>query len=407
VADNPTLYVQATQTAQYWQTRTPYAAATGTAFVQQMNSTATQRVALTQNYASTSAVAQLNANNLAATQSAFSTANAVGAATLWAQPTINSQSTGVAVAQATLVQNQTNVAAQQPTNDYYSTRAYATQNYAATQYASSANATTSALLTQSAANVNAANNLATAQANANATTSAQLNSYATQMAQSNAQATTIAQGLPTTVAQQATQQAQPLVNAPGQPDLSYSAGCIPPAPTVNPFTWLGWTIENQVCIFGKFISWSPQNNEQVKLLRRVCTLVEPCGTIIELGSAWDRVTNLWKSNDWADSGFDDGNNGNVNGNSANPGRFATDARGILLGNLDLSLNSPDRIYYSTTCNIRLGNAFGPFVTPPICFLYNVLRELGFLAWIQLLFDFVMLYALVKYFQKVWIRKAMA
>jgi hypothetical protein len=209
------------------------------------------------------------------------------------------------------------------------------------------------------------------------------------------------------VAQQATQQAQPLVNTPNQPNLSYDATCLSASPTVNPFTFLAWSIENQFCKFGAWLSWSPQNNQQVKDLNRLCDAVEPCGTIIEMGEAWESVGAIWRGNNWADSGFDDGNSGNVSGSSASPGGLANPAKGILLGQLDLSLNSADRIYYSSTCNFRMSAAFGPYVTPPVCFLYNTLRELGFLAWFQLLFDFVMLFVFVKYFQRVWIRKAIS
>jgi len=176
---------------------------------------------------------------------------------------------------------------------------------------------------------------------------------------------------------------------PEQPEPNFYADCIRPQ-NADPGAWTEYTI----CYALSWFAWSDINTNEITNYSATAQAKEPFGTISEVGSTMGDFRDMWDSYDWDDTGFTD--------EEADTGDFSQPASGILLGQLDLNNTTND---YTIVCNLKLDDVLGPNVTIAVCFVWGMLKAVGFLAWLQLLWDLLMVWLLIVYVQKAWIAKA--
>lgn len=176
---------------------------------------------------------------------------------------------------------------------------------------------------------------------------------------------------------------------PEQPEPNFYADCIRPQ-NADPGAWT----EYSTCYALSWFSWSDINTNEITNYSATAQAKEPFGTISEVGMTLGDFRDLWDSYDWDDTGLAD--------EEADTSDFSQPASGILLGQLDLNNTSND---YTIVCNLKLDDVLGPNVTIAVCFVWGMLKAVGFLSWIQLLWDVLMVWLLVIYIQKAWIAKA--
>jgi hypothetical protein len=176
---------------------------------------------------------------------------------------------------------------------------------------------------------------------------------------------------------------------PEQPEPNFYADCIRPQ-NADPGAWTEYT----TCYALSWFAWSDINTNEITNFSATAQAKEPFGTINEVGSTMGDFRDLWDSYDWDDTGFTD--------EEADTGDFSQPASGILLGELDLNNTTND---YTIVCNLKLDDVLGPNVTIAVCFVWGMLKAVGFLSWLQLLWDVLMVWLVVVYVQKAWIAKA--
>ena len=176
---------------------------------------------------------------------------------------------------------------------------------------------------------------------------------------------------------------------PEQPEPNFYADCIRPQ-NADPGAWTEYT----TCYALSWFAWSDINTHEITNFSATAQAKEPFGTIAEVGSTMGDFRDLWDSYDWDDTGLAD--------EEADTGDFSQPASGILLGELDLNNTTND---YTIVCNLKLDDVLGPNVTIAVCFVWGMLKAVGFLSWLQLLWDLLMVWLLIVYVQKAWIAKA--
>jgi hypothetical protein len=185
--------------------------------------------------------------------------------------------------------------------------------------------------------------------------------------------------------------ATPYDAPPEQPEPNFYADCIRPQ-NADPGAWTEYT----TCYALSWFAWSDINTNEIANFSATAQAKEPFGTINEVGSTMGDFRDLWNSYDWNDTGI------TGTDEEASTGTFDQPASGILLGQLDLN-NTPNP--YTLVCNLRLDDVMGPNVTVAVCFVWGMLKATGFLTWLQLLWDLLMVWLLIRYVQKAWVAKA--
>jgi hypothetical protein len=185
--------------------------------------------------------------------------------------------------------------------------------------------------------------------------------------------------------------ATPYDAPPEQPEPNFYADCLRPQ-NADPGAWT----EYSTCYALSWFAWSDINSREITDFVDGAGEKEPFGTIREVGEAVGDFRTLWAGYDWSDTGLLAGDE------EADTGTFSQPASGILLGQLDLNNTTHT---YSLACNLRLDDVLGPNVTVAVCFVWGMLRAVGFLTWLQLLWDVLMVWLLIRYIQKAWVSKA--
>jgi hypothetical protein len=309
------------------------------------------------------------ANELAI-ENAAASATAQAQAMLWVTAQEATAQSVIATGQAS-VKTQTAVAAQTQLVD----TAQQTVAAAQTQIYQTMNAP--AALTQTAIAI-----IATAQAPWYATQTA--------LAQQQQQLTATAQGTPapTEDTALATQQA---LQVPNQPEPYWQAICGRPPNSLN----LAWWMDYEVCRILSWFAWSPVNTVHVQTWLIELSHYEPFGMIQEVVNAFTTLRELVAAYDWNNTGADCANTDLSLTNLLPP------ATGILNGDFQFTPGDP----IDMNCNIPIRSVVGDVIADGICGSLSILCQHGLLAWMQYLFDAMLILLFLQYIQAVWIEKA--
>ena len=178
---------------------------------------------------------------------------------------------------------------------------------------------------------------------------------------------------------------------PQQAPPDYYADCNRPLSSTD---LAGWQ-EYEKCQVLSFFSMSPNAVSTVASAPTAFSGAEPFGTFNELKDTEDKVKGLVGSYDWTNTGLPGMKD------APNVDQFTAPAADSpwVTGKFDFSdKGSPT----SRECTTAYTTVLGPYLTPPFCFLMNIMREKGILPWIQLLVNIAALGFLVIYLWRKWI-----
>ncbi len=180
----------------------------------------------------------------------------------------------------------------------------------------------------------------------------------------------------------------PSATPPGQvPPPSYFADCNRPD---NGADLAGW-VEYEKCQTLSFFTWSPNAQSTMEAIPTMFAGSEPFGTMGELGETRNQVEALVNTYDWSsvsagDPSIDDflypGANSPYNGGLFN-------------------LDGPPSTY-SQVCDTELSRAVGPLLAKPICWLFDLLRTIGILPWLNLFLNIGFISLLLLYLKRRWV-----
>lgn len=187
-----------------------------------------------------------------------------------------------------------------------------------------------------------------------------------------------------------TNQPTPTTGAPVmQPPPGYSAPCIRPQNGLDVPDWM----EYNRCMALSFFSMSPNAIGTVVAMPKLFDKAEPFGTFKEVTDMSKGLQAQVNSYDWGNTGLP--------GTKDQPRIEAIipDANSPYNGGkIDLT----KKYSYSLVCHTALGDVFGKWLTPPMCFLFNFLKERGLMPWFQLFINLGAIALLIIYIWNKWI-----
>lgn len=177
---------------------------------------------------------------------------------------------------------------------------------------------------------------------------------------------------------------------PQQPPPSYYADCKRPQ---NGFDVAGW-VDYERCMTTSYFEFSPRSVSTIAAIPTMFAGQEPFGTLYEIVETQRRVEELVNSYDWEHTGLEGMDD------APNPGVIlATASSGSPYNGGKIVLNPRDGSNYSSVCEFELGKIVGKLLATPMCFIFNILRELALMPWFQLFINLACIGALGIYFWK--------
>jgi len=228
---------------------------------------------------------------------------------------------------------------------------------------------------------------------------------------------------------------------PGEGDACFS-DCI--RPSLPP--WVGWSemgeyfggwssylagyIEYARCSFSKYIAWCPEHTAVMQSLEFLFIGKEPYGAIMEFFDVWEAIQAEINGYEWVPP--PEGGGGMLqdldaiqSGDYETPvltspenfilapqeGGGMMEAQGIeylpwendnIWSGGEWHLIPENSTPYSTTCQNALVDTLGTVLSPAVCFVFNILDNVGLMTWYQWTFDVGMLMVLGYYVKIRWI-----
>lgn len=162
--------------------------------------------------------------------------------------------------------------------------------------------------------------------------------------------------------------------------------CVQPTSWLDVGKWVNWVW----CQASAFVSWNDYNTEKLMAFGAYLQAQEPFGTVGEARRTFEDFRGLWANYNWTDSGH----------NQQVSTAIWASPTGILNGDFALR---PATI--SATCDLHLGWMLGPSLGQGVCAFYNVMNTYSILAWVQLIWNAVLVWLVIRYFIKNWVAKA--
>jgi len=184
--------------------------------------------------------------------------------------------------------------------------------------------------------------------------------------------------------------------------------CFRPANWLKVAQWF----EYGRCRFSEWLSWCPYHTRQLMALKDGFYNVEPFGTILEMIDTIAMLRNEVNSYNWGTEGG--GADDTVTVTRPENFVFAPGEGGgagipLVLtgedspwGDGDIQLRDTSTPTYSTACNNMLADALGSRLALPMCFVFNILDQLGMMSWVQWLWDMAMIFGLGFYIKRSWV-----
>lgn len=179
------------------------------------------------------------------------------------------------------------------------------------------------------------------------------------------------------------------------------------APCQRPQTWqdsinLGWWIDYEVCDIKRFLSWGPSANATAAAIPTMFANKEPFHTIDGIENSFRGMQTQVASYAWDDTGFD-GVTGDAETIDPRPDRIFNllspgvsqdpwSAGGTISFNQAINPN-----FFSILCTTRLSDILPARLSQGICFALNVTRSIGYLGWVQFLFNGFCIYGSIRGF----------
>jgi len=228
---------------------------------------------------------------------------------------------------------------------------------------------------------------------------------------------------------------------PGEGDACFSI-CLRPSLPI----WSGWSemgeyfggwssylagyIEYARCSFSKYIAWCPEHTAVMQSLEYLFIGKEPYGAIMEFFDVWEAIQAEINGYEWVPPPEGGGGTSQdldaiQSGDYETPvltspenfilvpkeGGGAMEAQGIeylpwetdnIWSGGEWSLIPENSTPYSTTCQNALVDTLGTVLSPAVCFVFNILDNVGLMTWYQWTFDVGMLMVLGYYVKIRWI-----
>lgn len=185
----------------------------------------------------------------------------------------------------------------------------------------------------------------------------------------------------------------------------------------RPGSWLSvskW-VKYAFCRFSEWLSWCPYHTRKIMNLKDAFYTVEPFRTVLETIDVIVMIRNEVNAYNWGTEGGGAGD-GSVTVEQPEGFVFAPGEGGGAglpmgvtganspWGEGDIVLRDTETPAYSTTCNNMLADALGVRLALPMCFIFNILDQLGLMSWFQWIWDIAMLVGFGFYINKKWVDK---
>ncbi len=184
---------------------------------------------------------------------------------------------------------------------------------------------------------------------------------------------------------------------PDQPGPGEGAACIRPSSPLDLAHW----IDYEVCAVLTWASWGPSQSATLQAIPAQFQAREPFGTINELEEVSTTIKGYVNTLDTYTSRYDnpfiDAGEPAINpflpgtGSPWNGGKITL--QGSASG-------------YLTSCTLSLTQFTGTSMAPSLCFIFDILRKLALLPWLQSFINVSALLGLAYYIKRSWIDKGM-
>ncbi len=186
--------------------------------------------------------------------------------------------------------------------------------------------------------------------------------------------------------------------------------CFRPTSLLHVAQW----IEYARCRVQEWLSWCPYHTRKLLNMKDSFYDVEPFGTLFEMIDLALMMRNEVKAYNWGTEGGGAGETVTVD-QPENflfaPGEGGGAGIPMLItgedspwGEGDIVLRDTETPTYSTTCNNMLADSLGVRLALPLCFIFNILDQLGLMSWFQWLWDVAMIVGFIFYLNKKWVDK---
>lgn len=197
----------------------------------------------------------------------------------------------------------------------------------------------------------------------------------------------------------------PAIDGPEGYSYGCTAECIKPGSWINAGEW----VEYARCRTVAFFAWCPWHTEDLNDLKAQFLGIEPFTTILELIDLGRVVQAEVDTYTWVDDGGGDDTpqvqapaNYVFAPGEGGGAEIPIVGEDSIWGSGEITLTGNTGISYSTECDNVLADSLGTRLAAPMCFVFNIVDQLGLLTWVQLLWDLAMLFVLFWYIKRNWI-----